>query len=144
MELLQKSKQIPRGQNESLIAPIYKKDVGSCQVFRLHHYSTTTFYNSESCRENHRRIYLVGITSKLLVTIILHRPTSTRIKDVHVRIRSVSNAFSVVVITSVRLVTRRTCTLRRSTISVFFNRKSVFDSVDLEILWRCLPLRFMP
>ncbi|RTG82230.1 uncharacterized protein DC041_0010142 [Schistosoma bovis] len=96
-----------------LIVPVYKKGKKS------------------SC-DNHRRISLTKIVSKILA--------STRENQAGFR----PGRGCIDQIFTLRQVLEHRHTFRRPTIVVFFDLKVTFDSVDSEVLWQCLPLKRVP
>ncbi|CAH8871683.1 unnamed protein product [Trichobilharzia szidati] len=120
------SEEVPSGSCKSLIIPIYKKgDKSSC--------------------DNHRGISLTNIVSKILGSIILRRLCGAR----EAQTRENQAGFRpgrgcIDDIFTLRQILEHRHSYRRPTINIFLDLQAAFDSVDREVLWRCLAVKGMP
>jgi hypothetical protein len=117
---------VPRDWCKSVVIPIFKKG------------------NRTSC-ENHRGISLVSVASKVLTGIVLRRLTLTR----ECQIRENQAGFRpgrgcIDQIFTLRQILENRHSYRRPTVTVFLDLKAAFDSVDRDVLWRCLSLKGIP
>nr|CAH8876432.1 unnamed protein product [Trichobilharzia regenti] len=120
------SEEVPSGWCKSLIIPIYKKgDKSSC--------------------DNHRGISLTNIVSKVLGSIIMRRLSGAR----EAQTRESQAGFRpgrgcIDHIFTLRQILEHRHSYRRPTVIIFLDLKAAFDSVDREVLWRCLAVKGIP
>lgn len=126
LQCIWETERVPQDWCKSVVVPIFKKgDRTSC--------------------ENHRGISLVSVASKLLTGLLLRRLTCSREKQIRENQAGFRPGRGCIdQIFTLRQILELRHTYRRPTITVFLDLKAAFDSVDRDVLWRCLSLKGVP
>lgn len=111
--------------SQSLIVSIYKVLKSSCN--------------------NHRWISLASILSVVLASIIITRPTKTReLRTRENQVGFIPDCGCIDHIFVILQILEYRNAYRRQTMVGFLDLKSVFNSVDREVLWQCVSLEDVP